>query len=78
MHYTRKSIQPSIPKNLSDIHKTLNNFKTKTNREKDFLLINNSINNIIIFSTTENFKFLNLKIKSTNYQYFIQHLWGAI
>jgi len=43
MHYAR-SIQPSIPKSLSDIHKTLNDLKIKTNREEDFLLINDSIN----------------------------------
>jgi len=58
MHYARRSIQPSIPKSLSDIHKTLNDFKIKTNREKAFLSIHDSVNNIIIFSKTENLNFL--------------------
>lgn len=49
MHYARRSIQPSIPKSLSDIHKTLKDLKIKTNLEEDFLLINDSVNNIIIF-----------------------------
>jgi len=44
MHYARKSIQSSIPKSLRD-----NGFKIKTNREEDFLLINDSENNIILY-----------------------------
>lgn len=31
-------MQLSIPKIISDIHKILNYFKIKTNREEDFLL----------------------------------------
>jgi len=33
-------------------------FKIKTNHEEDFLLINDKVNNIMIFSTTEHLKFL--------------------
>jgi len=56
MHYARKSVQPSIPKDSCDIHRTLNGFKIKTNREEVFLLTNDSVDNMIIFTTNDNLK----------------------
>jgi len=58
IYNARKAIQPKIPKNIDDFHNVLNNLKITTNRDEHFLLINDKVSNIVIFSTVENFKLL--------------------
>jgi hypothetical protein len=59
IHYARSSIIHKIPTNLDELHLALTNLgKIKTNRDKLFLLINNSEKNIIVFSAQTNLKYL--------------------
>jgi hypothetical protein len=43
---------------MSDVHKTLNDMNFTTSKNEDFLLINDELSNIIIFTCYENLKFL--------------------
>ncbi|KAL4104927.1 hypothetical protein QTP88_020203 [Uroleucon formosanum] len=53
IHYARSSMIPKLPSNLDELHLALTNLgEIKINRDKLFLLINNSEKNIIAFSIT--------------------------
>jgi hypothetical protein len=43
-----------LPKTLSQIHEILNNYDVKTNRDENFLIINDTETNIIGFSCNSN------------------------
>jgi len=58
IYNARKAIQPKIPKNIDEVHNVLNDLKLTTNRDENFLLVNDKVSNIIIFSTVENLKLL--------------------
>ncbi|XP_060845246.1 uncharacterized protein LOC132924821, partial [Rhopalosiphum padi] len=59
IHYARSSIIPKLPTNLEELHLALTNLgEIKTNRDEIFLFINNSVKNIVAFSTQSNLKHL--------------------
>lgn len=59
IHYARSSIIPKLPTNLEELHLALTNLgEIKTNRGEIFLFINNSVKNIVAFSTQSNLKHL--------------------
>lgn len=59
IHYAWSSIIPKLPTNLEELHLALTNLgEIKTNRDEIFLFINNSVKNIVAFSTQSNLKHL--------------------
>jgi len=58
IHHARKNILLNIPQNYDEVHKLLIELNTKTNKEEDFLLVNDNKYNIVIFYTVENLNFL--------------------
>jgi len=58
IHNARKNILPNIPQSYDEVHKVLNDLNIKTNRQENFLLINDNQYNIVIFCTVENLNFL--------------------
>ena len=58
IHHARSSTIPKLPDNLPDLHNVLLNENIQTNRDENFLLVNDNENNIIIFSTITNLNFL--------------------
>lgn len=57
MHHARASVIPKLPNNLLDLHNSLKE-NIKSNQDEKFLLINDYENNILVFSTITNLKFL--------------------
>ena len=60
MHYARTSILPKLPKNLEELHTSLDNMSDflLTNRSENFLLVNDKESNILLFSCKSNLMFL--------------------
>ena len=59
LNFARKSKFPSIPKNIEDVHMVLNSIDTPLTVEKEsFVLVNDNISNIILFSCEKNLRFL--------------------
>lgn len=59
VYRARRQILPVLPKNMNEVHDYLETNDIITNTKKEnFLLINNKIDYIIIFSTMTNLKFL--------------------
>lgn len=56
--HTRAKLIPNLPKNISDIHTYLESVPVKTTKEENFLIINNSESNIIVFSCYSNIGFM--------------------
>lgn len=54
----RKSF-PVLPKNISDVHDALNSIECKTNKNEQFLYLNDSNQNIVIFTCQTNIDMLN-------------------
>lgn len=50
----RRSILPTLPKYMNSVHEAVEQLNIKTSRDENFLLINNVIDNLIIFSCTSN------------------------
>jgi hypothetical protein len=49
-------LYPSLPKTMHDIHEAINAIAVKTNRQEEFVLVNDATENLLIFSTTTNLK----------------------
>lgn len=58
INYVRRQSYACLPKQIPDVHDTLNSIATESNRSEKFSLINDSVNNITVFSTPQNLKFL--------------------
>lgn len=58
IYYARRKLFPALPKSVSDVHAALRNLNPKTNRNEDFLLINDAVENLVIFSCHNNLKYL--------------------
>jgi hypothetical protein len=54
----RRKIIPLNPTNLADAHNVLNSINVNTKQHKNFLLVNDEEENIIIFSCETNLRFL--------------------
>lgn len=58
LYRSRRPSLPPLPKSLSDVHEALDSVDIQTNRKEEFLLENDKINNIVIFSCKTNLEFL--------------------
>lgn len=58
MYYSRRQVFPKLPKNVEELHAALDSFKPTTNKEEQFLLVNNRENHIVMFSCKTNLEFL--------------------
>jgi hypothetical protein len=58
IYAARRSILPPLPKNIRDVHDALNTMQVETIKNDNFLLVNDSVTNIIIFSCFTNLQFL--------------------
>lgn len=58
IYYARRKFLPALPKSTLEVHDALQKMQPKTNRQEDFLLLNDSLNNVVIFSCIANLKFL--------------------
>jgi hypothetical protein len=58
IYAARRSILPPLPKNIGDVHDALNTMQVETIKNDNFLLVNDSVTNIIIFSCFTNLQFL--------------------
>lgn len=54
----RRSVLPSLPRSVEDVHDALDSLEYKTNKGENFLLINNRRQNMILFSCHTNLEFL--------------------
>ncbi|XP_008181876.1 uncharacterized protein LOC103309079 [Acyrthosiphon pisum] len=60
IYMARRKILPTLPKNIKQVHETIELLNIKTIQGEPFVLINDRINNIIMFSCTSNLQSLNL------------------
>lgn len=58
IHHARSAILPPRPKSFAELHVTLETFPLKTKLDENFLFINDSVNNIVGFTTPSNLKYL--------------------
>lgn len=58
IYHARRSVLPKLPTKLEEVHDVLKSFPCKTNRNEPFLLVNDTENNIIMFSCQSNLEFL--------------------
>lgn len=58
IHSARAKLRPPLPKNRGQLHDNLQNYIVQTKLPEAFLLVNDDVNNIIMFSTEKNLKFL--------------------
>jgi hypothetical protein len=56
--YRTRSILPSLPRSLEDVHDSFDSCECKTNLSENFLLVNNRTFNIILFSCKTNLEYL--------------------
>uniref|UniRef100_A0A6P7FDT9 Uncharacterized protein LOC114329322 n=1 Tax=Diabrotica virgifera virgifera TaxID=50390 RepID=A0A6P7FDT9_DIAVI len=58
MYNARRSLLPKLPKSMEETHDILKTFPVKTNKNEDFLMVNDIKNQIIMFSCSSNLEFL--------------------
>lgn len=58
IYHIRRQVFPKLPKNIQELHIALDSFNQKTNKEEEFLLVNNREQHIIMFSCKTNLNFL--------------------
>lgn len=58
VYRSRRSVLPILPRSLEDVHDALESSVIKTNKDEDFLLVNNRNLNIILFSCRTNLQYL--------------------
>ena len=54
MYNARRKLMPALPKSIDDVHEVLESMEIVTNRNTNFLLINDRQEKIIIFSCDTN------------------------
>jgi len=60
IHSARQKLYPALPNNLDKLHATLQSKNILTKIGENFLLVNDAINNIVIFSCPKNVQYLSL------------------
>jgi len=58
IHTARAKERPPLPKTLQELHAILNEYELKTKLYEPFILVNDDVGNIVMFSTERNLKFL--------------------
>lgn len=58
MYLQRRKVYPPLPKTLEEVHAALANFDATTKQHEDFLLVNSEDDNIVIFCTQRNLRYL--------------------
>lgn len=58
IQYARSKLRPVLPKTLSKLHSALKHYNVRTNRDENFLYLNDKINNVVAFSCDTNLTFL--------------------
>lgn len=58
IYYARRKSLPALPKSVTEVHTVLAAMDSKTNKGEDFVLINDTTINLIIFSCNYNLNFL--------------------
>lgn len=58
VYRSRRSVLPSLPRSLQDIHSALDSYECLTSKGEHFLLVNNSSLQIILFSCHSNLNYL--------------------
>lgn len=58
IHHARTSIYPKLPQNLNEVHKVLDSIVVNTVLNENFLLVNDILNGIVMFSCDKNVQFL--------------------
>lgn len=61
IHYTRLQLVPKLPKSTYEVQEFLNKLCITTIKNEPFLFINDSENNIVVFSCDSNIKFMCLQ-----------------
>lgn len=58
IYYARRKTLPAVPKSIMEVHTALDAMDLKTNKNEDFLLINDQTMNLVIFSCNSNLNYL--------------------
>uniref|UniRef100_A0A2S2QZF7 Uncharacterized protein n=1 Tax=Sipha flava TaxID=143950 RepID=A0A2S2QZF7_9HEMI len=58
MNHSRNSIYPKLPQNVNEVHRILSSIEVKTFINENFLMVNDTINSLVMFSCNGNIKFL--------------------
>lgn len=58
LYRARRKILPTLPTNLNDIHESLSKMSVNTKFNENFLLLNDPLSNLIVFSTDTNLKYV--------------------
>jgi uncharacterized protein (DUF488 family) len=58
MNDVRNSIYPKLPQNVNEVHRILSSIEVKTFINEDFLMVNDTLNDLVMFSYDGNIKFL--------------------
>lgn len=58
VYEARKKLMPALPKNMDEVFQVLDSLQPKTCKNETFLLVNDSINKIVVFSCYTNLYFL--------------------
>lgn len=58
VYRSRRSVLPVLPQSLEDLQEALESIVIKTNKDEEFLLVNNTNLNVIIFSCQTNLQYL--------------------
>lgn len=58
IYHARRKDMPKLPMDIQQVHTALESRNVVTNRKEQFLLVNDKINNIVIFSCKTNLEFL--------------------
>jgi len=59
MDLARRSKLPARPRNIQNVHEVLNSLEIKTYDDEQFLMVNDSNQNIVMFSCEKNLNTLN-------------------
>lgn len=54
LYRERRKLQPKLPKSREDIHSTIDQMDVKTNKDENFVKVNDKDTGIVIFSTDQN------------------------
>lgn len=58
IHSARAKLRPPLPKDLNELHRGLQSYIVQTKLAENFMLVNDDVNNIVMFSTEKNLQFL--------------------
>jgi len=58
MNHARNSIYPKLPQDVNEVHRILSSIEVKTFIDENILMVNDSLNGLVMFSCDQNIKFL--------------------